>query len=142
MPTCPVCAPVRRTSGPRGVLCDAHELSSFTPPCLLDAVLCDLAAQGHNLARRINGLRAGFRAFEGAVAAPDAVFAISQRQQVSHFSRVTGFLARTINCSQASRSHELVVNSHRRASAHAEATLDAVLEAIEPGKVVWYFDLF
>ena len=87
MPTCPVCAAARRTSGPRGdiIFGVARELPSLSPPDLLEAVRRDFAAQRHNFARRINGLRTGLRAFEGAMTAPDAVFAIRQRQSSAPF---------------------------------------------------------
>src|SRR5579859_2245494 len=142
MPTCPVCGAAHRTSDPHGALWAARKLPSLTPPCLLEAVRSDLATQSHDLARGINGLRTGLRAFEGAMAAPDTVLAIRQRQQVRRFLRVIGFLQSTINCRQASRAHELVVDSHRRAGAHADAAFDAVLEANEARQVVWQFDLF
>src|SRR5213080_4122662 len=122
MPTCPVCGAARRTSDQHGVLWVARELPSLTPPCLLEAVRRDLATQRHNFASRINGLRTGFRTFEGAVAAPDTMFTICQCHQMCCFVRVIGFLKSTINCRQASRAHKLVINSHCRAGTHTDAT--------------------
>src|SRR6266849_3327963 len=122
MPTCPVCDAARRTIVPHGALWVARELPSLTPPCLLEAVRGDLATQSHDLARRINGLRTDLRAFAGAVAAPNTLLAIRQRHQMRFFVRITGFLKSTIHCRQASRTHELIINSHCWAGAHTNAT--------------------
>src|SRR5579884_1747323 len=142
MPTCPVCAAARRTSGLHDALWEARELPSSLSPYLLESPCGEFATQCHDLTRRINSLRTSLRTFKGAVTAPDAVFTICQCQQVLHFMWVIRLLTCTINCCQTRWSQELVIGGHCRTGAHADAALDAALEATEPRQVVWEFNRF
>src|SRR6516164_2390903 len=135
MPTCPFCGVARRTNGPRGAIWVAQESPSLTPSYFFETIHRDLAPQRHNLASRINSLRASLRALEGAMAAPDTMLAICQRHQMRFFVRVVGFLQSTINCRQTSRTHEFIINSHCWTGAHTNATFDTVLKANEVSQV-------
>src|ERR1700757_1753497 len=72
----------------------------------------EFTAQGHYLARRINGLGTSFRTFEGAVATPDAMFSVCQTQEMLYLGRVCCLVSGLINCGQARWSNKFVIGGH------------------------------